>query len=263
MDLPAKRTYPRALPHRSLDDIVEESEHQRRTLEAELAAQAERLRCVTTRFVVALATTIVLATATVVVALKWPAFLGVSTDVAIPVSDVGSVQPPKRSAPTLKANPPAPNSDASAKPAPEPAPAPPAQADRDASAAASSEVFLEVLGGLSAAHLYESYLTIGLLADGVESRAYPVADAKVTLRIITDYLTLVETKLSKLETLGLEPDDQDALKRLKTVSRLLRLQSQTLLAYWASGQKGHGEQYQQTRKASWTALSKVLGLDAK
>src|SRR5262245_57768816 len=39
------------------------------------------------------------------------------------------------------------------------------------------ERMLETLGGLSAAHLYQSYLNIGLLADAVENETYTEAQA--------------------------------------------------------------------------------------
>ena len=42
---------------------------------------------------------------------------------------------------------------------------------------------------------------------------------------------------------------------------MLRLQTKTLLAYWDSGDMEQANQYHEARKAAWTGLSKILGLD--
>ncbi len=117
------------------------------------------------------------------------------------------------------------------------------------------------MGGLSATNLYQSHITIGLLADGVDTKAFTIEGAVGTLKIVASCLTLVDDKLASLEKLSLEADDRDSLKRIKAVTDLLRVQTQALEAYWASGKKEHAEAYQKVRKASWTGLSKVLGIE--
>src|SRR5262249_6110306 len=120
---------------------------------------------------------------------------------------------------------------------------------------------LEALGGLSAANLYQSYLTMGLLADGVESKAFTVEGAVNTLKLVTSCIALVETKLARLDRLNLEPDDIASLRQIKAVIALMRIQTQALQTYWSTGKAEHGEAYQRARKVSWAGLSKVLGVD--
>ena len=205
MEFPAKKSYPRALPHRSPEDIVEEAEHQRRALQAQLAAESVRLQRSRRWLVGALAGVLVLAAAVVVVIiLKWPGLLAgnKAPDAVVPTN--ADTAPKGAQA----GSPPAESVAARETPTPAPAPKPPGEPAH----AAQQGVFLEVLGGLSAAHLYQSYLTIGLLAEGVESKAYSLEEAKTTLKIVTNCMNLVDKKLAKVEAWSLDPDDQDSLQ---------------------------------------------------
>ncbi len=127
--------------------------------------------------------------------------------------------------------------------------------------AAVKDRYLEALGGLSASHLYQSYLNIGLLADGVEKEVYALDEAEKMLGSVTDLMNLVEGQLAKVRQTGLEPDDHASLERIKAVTALLRLQTETLQAYWVSGDMEEARQYHQAREATWKGLSKVLGLE--
>ena len=121
--------------------------------------------------------------------------------------------------------------------------------------------FLEALGGLSAAHLYQSHLNIGLLADGVEKQVYSPQEAEKMLRAVDDLMNMVDKHLARLAQTGLEPDDEAALDRIKTVSKLLRIQTSTLFAYWTTQDMEQADQYRLAREAAWTGLSRVLGFE--
>jgi hypothetical protein len=121
--------------------------------------------------------------------------------------------------------------------------------------------YLEALGGLSASHLYQSYLNIGLLADGVEKEVYSLEEAEKMLASVADLMKLVEIQLAKVRQSDLTSDDLASLQRIKAVMGLLRLQSETLQNYWATGENDEAAQYHQAREAAWKGLSKVLGLE--
>jgi hypothetical protein len=237
------------LPHRSPEEQLAQT-NQLRTAMQQLAAQSARQR----RWLDALAAGVVafmiLGAATTVYLVNAVALTPAPTDPPASKADVARSEPKdtKPSAVALAKETSVPATAAKAKPAAEPGD--------------TKEVFLETLGGLSAAHLYQSYLNIGLLADGVENKAITIEAATRTLKIVTNCLSLVDRKLAKLNKAALDPDDHESLEQIKTVVELLRLQTQTLLAYWATGAAEQGEDYERTRKVSWTGLSKVLGLDA-
>ena len=94
--------------------------------------------------------------------------------------------------------------------------------------------YLEVLGGLSASHLYQTYLNIGLLADGVEKEVYSQEEAEKMLASVADLMKLVDVQLSKVRRGDLTVDDQSSLEHIKAVMGLLRMQSDTLQTYWVA-----------------------------
>ncbi|MCI0456665.1 MAG: hypothetical protein L0Z62_06760 [Gemmataceae bacterium] len=136
-----------------------------------------------------------------------------------------------------------------------PAPAP-AKAKRP-----EQERFLQALGGLSAAHVYQSYLNIGLLADGVESEAHTKAEAEQMLATVAAMIDLVDRQLDKVGELGLEADDQQSVERIQELTVLLRRQASALRSYWASGDEEHITRYHEARETTWNTLSKLLGID--
>lgn len=131
----------------------------------------------------------------------------------------------------------------------------------DAQAKAQKANFLEALGGLSATHLYQSHLNIGLLADGVESETYTIEDAEKNLKSVVELMKHVEAQHARLVKSGLDSDDQDSIRQIQAVSAMLHLQIDSLRAYWATEDVEQANQYHLARKASWQGLTKVLGLE--
>jgi hypothetical protein len=121
--------------------------------------------------------------------------------------------------------------------------------------------YLEALGGLSATHLYQSHLNIGLLADGVESETYSVAEADKNLKTVVAMMKLVDGQLAKVTKTGLDPDDQESLRQIQAVAGLLHTQADALRAYWANGDKTQADRYHAARTAASAGLNKVMGRD--
>jgi hypothetical protein len=121
--------------------------------------------------------------------------------------------------------------------------------------------FLEALGSLSATHLYQTHLNIGLLADGVESETYSVEEAEKNLKSVVEMMETVEAQQARLAKSGLEPDDLDSMRQIQAVSAMLHLQIDALRAYWKTEEVEQADQYHLARKATWQGLSKVLGME--
>lgn len=122
---------------------------------------------------------------------------------------------------------------------------------------------LEAMGNLSAAHLFQSYLNIGLLADGVESDAYSPKEAEDTLHSIHEIMDQVTSQLDLVAKLDLEGEDLAAIEQIKTATVLLRVQAKCLENYWTTGESKNAEEYHEARKAAWKGLSKILQPDSK
>jgi hypothetical protein len=137
----------------------------------------------------------------------------------------------------------------------------PAPAPKAADGKAAKERFLKALGSLSAAHVYQSYLNVGLLADGVESGAYTKAEAEQMLTTVGNMIDMVDRQLDKIADAGLDADDRQGVKRIQDLTVLLRRQASALRAYWATGEAEQVTRYQQAREAAWTNLSETLGIE--
>jgi hypothetical protein len=217
-----RTTYPTALPLRSSDELDAQARKLRR-LQDDLSAQAARLRRWTGRLIIA-ATVVALASAGVVA-------YSLSRTPAGRIAPGTDPEPLRDSA--LKSVQPAGT-----------------QAD-----------VLEALGSLSVAHLYQSHLNIGLLADGVESKTYTVAEAEESLVPVLDLMAQTDARLAKIAKSDLDAEDRRAIQQIQAVSALLRLQAGALRAYWASGEMQQASDFQEARTASWQGLEKVMGIN--
>src|SRR5437588_316474 len=110
-----------------------------------------------------------------------------------------------------------------ARPSPGPAPAPPHPGPQPAPPRGRS--LLPLLGGLTAAHLYHTYLNLGLLADAVEKEVYTTAQGKKLLDEINGLVDTVERQLAQLPPAVLKPEERKALERVRTITAQLRTQA--------------------------------------
>jgi hypothetical protein len=257
----SRNAYPKAMPLHSPDELnaqasklsqlqEEVSAQARRAAQRdkELAEKAARLRRWTGRLVGAIVLAVMLTAGVTTYSLNRVG-LAPASPAKEPASPVANFTPPLESAPPV-----------APKLAPLTLPAN-AQAKPSDGAANAKTDFLEALGSLSATHLYQSHLNIGLLADGVESGTYTIADAEESLKPVIDMMKLVDVRLAKLAKSELDAEDRRSIQQIQTVSALLRLQTDALRAYWATGEMQQATDFQEARRASWQGVSKVMGLD--
>lgn len=145
----------------------------------------------------------------------------------------------------------------------------PAEADvplmkrNDAPAALKSpfqDPLLEIVGSLTATHLYQTYLNINLLADGAEAELYSRADANKMLDEVNDLLTSVERQLVRIPEKMLKDEDRQSLAQVHVLMGLLRTQAKELKAYWDRGDKEHAERFHKAREAAGTGIRDLLDL---
>ena len=138
--------------------------------------------------------------------------------------------------------------------APEAPPAGEARTNND-----SRRQLLETLGALTAAHCYQCYFNLGLLADGKANGTYTAKDARHLLDTCLSILNSVDGKLAGLGRLDLDPSDRDSLEQARGLSALLQQQGKQLQAFWDSGKDDGGARYESARKDSWAALLRLTG----
>jgi hypothetical protein len=145
-----------------------------------------------------------------------------------------------------------------AAPAPATAPAPIPAAPADPKA-----LLTETVGVLAGMNLYQSYLTIGLLADGKAERLYDEKAARSVLASVLTSLATVDQQLEKAGAAMQTAGDQAALAKVRGVVGLLRRQGKELIAFWDSGRPEDGARYEATRQEAWKQIVALLGLDKK
>ena len=129
--------------------------------------------------------------------------------------------------------------------------------------AEENAVLLETVGLLASVQLYQTYLNIGLLADGYAEGLHELSEAKQLLGSIIGPMEKIEKQLEKVATLKLTKDDAAALTRMKKLAGLLRTQGKLLQAYWDSEGEEDSKKYEETRQATWKELNDLLELEPK
>jgi hypothetical protein len=143
-----------------------------------------------------------------------------------------------------------------AKPAPRAAaPAPPGQAARD------RERFLSALGAMSAVHVYQAYLNIGLAADGVEGGSYTKAQGEEMLVVVVNMMGKVDRQLEKVSELELDSDEKESIEHIRRLNVLLLRQASALRSYWATGDREQADRFRAARETSWEGISELLGIE--
>lgn len=121
----------------------------------------------------------------------------------------------------------------------------------------------EAVGLLSGLYLYQTYLNIGLLADGKAERIYDEKAARSVLESVLGPLETVDKQLDKLTKQLRVQGDKDGCEKLRGIVTLLRRQGSDLKAFWDSGRPEDGAKYEASRQESWKQIGALLGLDKK
>jgi hypothetical protein len=119
---------------------------------------------------------------------------------------------------------------------------------------------LETVGALTSAHCYQTYLNIGLIADGKVKGAYSVKDATQVLDSVLSLQSSIDRNLSALGKLDLDKRDLESLDQMRDLSTLLRQQGKELKAFWDGGKEEDAARYDNSRKDSWAAIGRLTGI---
>jgi hypothetical protein len=119
---------------------------------------------------------------------------------------------------------------------------------------------LAMVAALTEAHCFQTYLNIGLIADGKAKGTYSDKDARKVLDSVLSLLNSMDRKLEALDKVDLAKDDREKVEQLRAVSALLRQQGKELLAYWDTGKEEQAAKYETLRKNAWVTISSLMGI---
>jgi hypothetical protein len=164
---------------------------------------------------------------------------------------------PKEKAPAAKPAPAAKTGEP-AKPSETPKVAP--KSGEASKSALERRQLLETVGALTAAHCFQTYLNLGLIADGKAKGIYTRKDANKVLDSVVEILDSLDRKLSGLAKIDLDKADRQSLEQMRDLSALLRRQGKELETFWDSGKDEDNDRYESTRKDAWAAIGKLTGI---
>lgn len=122
------------------------------------------------------------------------------------------------------------------------------------------EAVVEALGGLTASHLYQTYLNVGLLADSVEGEVYEKDEARKLLDTVSGLMGEVERQLDRIGRQSLKDEEKKAVEQARSVMANLRTQVRELQNYWENGEKDHVTKFHQARKDAWSGIKDLLNI---
>jgi hypothetical protein len=137
---------------------------------------------------------------------------------------------------------------------------------RDDLAQSNRDPLLKSVGSLTAASLYQTYITLGLLADSSEKEVYSPAEARKLLTTLTALLDSLDTQLAAVAKSELDSEDAHRLQHARQLSATLRVQAKELRAYWdtpeedVTAQEEHERQFHQARDQAWVSLKELLAV---
>jgi hypothetical protein len=117
---------------------------------------------------------------------------------------------------------------------------------------------LQTIGTLSAAHYFQTYLNIGLIADGKSQGTYTDKEARKVLLQVLSLLSSVDRQLEVLGKRTLDKEDRDSLQQMRTISALLHQQGKELQTYWDSAREQDAARYETVRNNAYAAISKLM-----
>jgi len=120
---------------------------------------------------------------------------------------------------------------------------------------------LEMVGILSAAYLYETYLGLGQLAEIHAAQSQPDSLLQHRLENVIRVLTGVHDNLKVFSSSELSPEDSTYVHTLLEVNLLLIREAGALKRYWETQTAEDGKIYLAYNEQARQALEALYGLD--
>lgn len=122
----------------------------------------------------------------------------------------------------------------------------------------------EAFGGVSSITVYNTYITIGAIADAYVNDVYTADRVKELMNEQTSMLQVVIDMLAKCKTVksnGLSEDDVEYIKELIDCLKSLKGEAQGLSDYAETGSEDAQNSYNKNRDKAWAQISALMGLD--
>jgi hypothetical protein len=119
---------------------------------------------------------------------------------------------------------------------------------------------LQVIGVLSASHMYTTFGYIGVTADALTKKVYPSTQVE---ELMTEVSSMCDNIIEQLNTVSrdeMSEDDTAALAEMVSIYRLLKVEAESLKKYAKDRTAPNAEEFEQARKNAWPRIAKLLGI---
>ena len=123
---------------------------------------------------------------------------------------------------------------------------------------------LEAFGGMSAMAIYNTYVTIGAIADGYGGEIY---DAAYVQELMNEQTVMIGSLIDMLakcrdtENIGLSEEDLAYVEDLIDCLEILKKEAQSLSDYSRTGSEEAENAYHMHRELAWEQIADLLGLE--
>lgn len=119
---------------------------------------------------------------------------------------------------------------------------------------------LEAVGGLSAAFVYQTHQTIGMLSDAKDEELYDEKVCFQKLQVTINLIAVVDKQLTALGKTEIDEADKKTIALFHTINKLLQRQGESLKMYWDADEEEHLEKYNDYRQRCEAKINEALGI---
>lgn len=120
---------------------------------------------------------------------------------------------------------------------------------------------LSAIGGLSAAHMYTTYIAIGAIGDAFGNDVYDTERVQDLTGALVGMLDTIKKQLLLVQEKCEDEADQDYIDETIQIYSLLQEEARQLSAFSKSRDKSDHRAYEKARTTVWPRIEKLLGLD--
>ncbi|MCG6155260.1 hypothetical protein [Rubinisphaera margarita] len=120
---------------------------------------------------------------------------------------------------------------------------------------------LSAIGGLSAAHMYTTYIAIGATADAFGNDVYETEQVQDIMGGLVGMIDTLKKQLLLVQENCDDPSDQKYIDETIQVYNLLQEEARQLSTFAKSRDVSDHRAYEKARTTVWPRIEKLLGLD--
>ncbi|MCA8987817.1 MAG: hypothetical protein KDA78_09270 [Planctomycetaceae bacterium] len=130
-----------------------------------------------------------------------------------------------------------------------------------ATAQAADDGRLAAIGGLSAAHMYTTYIAIGATADAFGNDVYETKQVQDIMGGMVGMIDTLKKQLLLVQENCEDPSDKDYIDETIQVYNLLQEEARQLSTFAKTRDVADHRAYEKARTTVWPRIEKLLGID--